>query len=95
VQRVEVTVTDRTKTILGIEATVVHDVVSEDGEVIENTFDWYVGSYEDVLMTKDYAPLESDVFEHKFYAQGIGPVLVVQVSGGSSTEKLLSFEPGG
>ena len=41
VQRVVVTVTDRTKTIQGIEATVVHDVVSEDGEVIEDTFDWF------------------------------------------------------
>jgi len=40
-QRVEVTVTDETKTILGIEARVVHDVVSEDGEVVEDTFDWY------------------------------------------------------
>jgi hypothetical protein len=40
-QRVEVTVTDRRKTILGIEATVVHDVVSEEGEVIADTFDWY------------------------------------------------------
>jgi membrane-associated phospholipid phosphatase len=40
-QRVEVTVTDRTKKILGIDATVVRDVVSEDGEVVEDTFDWY------------------------------------------------------
>jgi hypothetical protein len=40
-QRVDVTVTDRTKTILGIDATVVHDVVTEDGEVIEDTYDWY------------------------------------------------------
>ncbi len=40
-QRVEVTVTDETKTIMGIEALVVHDVVSENGEVIEDTFDWY------------------------------------------------------
>ena len=41
VQKVVVTVTDRTKTILGIQATVVHDVVSEDGEVIEDTYDWF------------------------------------------------------
>jgi hypothetical protein len=41
VQRVEVTVTDRTKTILGIPATVVHDVVSEEGKVVEDTYDWY------------------------------------------------------
>jgi hypothetical protein len=40
-QRVEVTVTDRTRTILGIDATVVRDVVSEDGAVVEDTFDWY------------------------------------------------------
>jgi hypothetical protein len=39
--RIEVTVTDRKKTILGIEATVVHDVVTEDGELKEDTFDWY------------------------------------------------------
>jgi hypothetical protein len=40
-QRVAVTVTDETKTIGGIEALVVHDVVSEDGELVEDTFDWY------------------------------------------------------
>jgi hypothetical protein len=41
VQRVEVVVTERTKTILGIGATVVHDVVTEDGKVKEDTYDWY------------------------------------------------------
>jgi hypothetical protein len=40
-KRVEVTVTDRTRTIAGIEARVVHDVVSEGGQVVEDTFDWY------------------------------------------------------
>ncbi|HEX2292165.1 MAG TPA: hypothetical protein VHH55_02560, partial [Gaiellaceae bacterium] len=40
-QRVEVTVTERTKTILGISATVVHDRVTEDGELVEDTLDWY------------------------------------------------------
>jgi hypothetical protein len=40
-QRVEVTVTTRTKEILGIDATVVHDVVSDHGQLVENTFDWY------------------------------------------------------
>jgi hypothetical protein len=41
VTRVEVTVTDQTKTIQGIESVVVHDIVTEDGEVKEDTFDWY------------------------------------------------------
>jgi hypothetical protein len=40
-QRVEVTVTDRKKTITGIDALVVHDQVTERGELIEDTLDWY------------------------------------------------------
>jgi major membrane immunogen (membrane-anchored lipoprotein) len=39
--RITATVTDTTKEVLGIRATVVHDVVSEDGEVVEDTYDWY------------------------------------------------------
>ena len=169
-QRVEVTVADETREVAGIEATVVHDVVSEDGKVIEDTYDWYAqdeagniwylgedtteydenrkpstegsweagvdgaeagvimpanpevgmafrqeyyegeaedageilsldeqvevpfGSFDNVLMTKDFTPLEPDVLEHKFYAKGIGPVLATSVSGGSGREELVSFE---
>jgi hypothetical protein len=41
-QKVVVTVTDRTKQVAnGIEARVVHDVVTEDGEFVEVTDDWY------------------------------------------------------
>jgi hypothetical protein len=168
-QRVEVTVTDRTREILGIAATVVHDVVTEDGEVAEDTYDWYAqdkdgniwylgedtkefengkvkstegsweagvdgaeagillpaepkvgmtyrqeyykgeaedaanvlsvderaevpfGRFDRVLMTKDHTPLDPSLLEHKFYAKGVGPVLVVAVSGGSDREELLSF----
>ncbi len=171
-QRVEVTVTDRTKTILGIPATVVHDIVTEGDQVIEDTFDWYAqdtwgnvwylgedtkefedgkvvstegsweagvdgaeagvvvpaspeagmayrqeyyegeaedvgeilsldeqvevpfGAFDDVVMTKDTTPLEPDVLEHKFYARGVGPVLVIALSGGGGREELISFEPG-
>jgi hypothetical protein len=169
-KRVEVTVTRRTKRILGIEARVVHDVVTEDGQIVEDTFDWYAqdtdgnvwylgedtkeyengklkstegswqagvdgaqpgivvpgqpkagmtyrqeyyegkaedaakilsldekatvpfGSFDHVLLTKDYTPLEPKVLEHKFYARGVGPVLAVTVSGGSDREELLRFE---
>jgi hypothetical protein len=41
VQRVVVTVTNRTKTVAGIEARVVRDVVTEDGVPVEVTDDWY------------------------------------------------------
>jgi hypothetical protein len=40
-RRVEVTVTDRTRTVLGVEARVVHDVLTVDGRVVEQTDDWY------------------------------------------------------
>jgi hypothetical protein len=167
--RVEVTVTKKTKTIDGIEARVVHDVVTEDGEVIEDTFDWYAqdkdgniwylgedtkefengkvvttegswehgvdgaqagillpaepkvgltyrqeyyegeaedgaevlgvdeqvtvpfGTFRQCLKTKDFTPLEPDVLEHKYYANGMGPVLAVAVRGGGGREELIAF----
>jgi hypothetical protein len=36
-----VTVMPETKVIAGVTTTVVHDVVSRDGEVLEDTWDWY------------------------------------------------------
>ena len=38
---ITVAVTHELKEILGVTCIVVHDVVEEDGEVIEDTFDWY------------------------------------------------------
>jgi hypothetical protein len=40
-QRVDVTVTNRTKTLAGIAARVIHDRVSRNGETLEDTYDWY------------------------------------------------------
>jgi hypothetical protein len=172
VQRVEVTVTDRTKSILGIPATVVHDRVTEGGAVVEDTLDWYAqdrwggvwylgedttefedgqpvskngsweagvdgaqpgliipprpevgmsyrqehlageaedearilslderaevafGSFDYLLMTRDTTPLEPTVLEHKLYAMGVGPVLVLALSGGGGREELVSYRKG-
>jgi hypothetical protein len=52
------------------------------------------GSFDGVLKTKDTTPLEPDVVEHKFYAEGIGPVLAVAISGGGGREELVSFTRG-
>ena len=41
VSKVEVTVTPDTKLIMGVATVVVHDVLKEDGQVVEDTFDWY------------------------------------------------------
>lgn len=40
-ERIVVKVLDRTKRIAGIRATVVRDIVRLDGELLEDTFDWY------------------------------------------------------
>jgi hypothetical protein len=172
--RVVVTVTDRTYEISnGIEARVVRDVVSEGGEPVEKTDDWYAqdadgnvwylgedtaefengevttragsfehgvdgaqagiimpadpepglayrqeyyageaedeaevlsldekvqveaGYYPRTLMTKDLVPTEPKVSEHKFYAEGVGPVLTLDTSGGAGREELVSFRKGG
>lgn len=174
VVRVVVEVTDEIKTISnGIEARVVRDVVSETGEAIEKTDDWYAqdsqgniwymgedtaeyengkvatragsfehgvdgaqagiimpadpkpglayrqeyykgeaedegaivsvdekvevpaGYYPHALMTKDLVPTEPRVSEHKFYVEGLGPVLALDISGGSGREELISFREGG
>jgi hypothetical protein len=169
-QRVVVTVTDEMKEISGTRARVVHDVVTEDGAVVEDTFDWYAqdkdgnlwylgeetkayedgkvastagswqagvdgaepglilpanpsvgmsyrqeyykgeaedaaeilsldewtqvpaGAYEHLLMTKDFTRLEPDVLEHKFYARGVGPVLALNVGGGTGREELIELQ---
>jgi len=41
VETIVVTVTSEKRTILGVPCTVVHDVAMIDGEVIEDTYDWY------------------------------------------------------
>jgi hypothetical protein len=169
-QRVEVTVTSKTKKILGIDARVVHDIATSNGQVQEDTYDWYAqddqgnvwymgedtkeykdgtvastegswqggvdgaqpgilvpahpnpgmayrqeyykgqaedgaqvlrlgmrvkgpaGMFDHVLVTKEYTPLEPDVVEHKFYAPGVGQVLAITVSGGTSRQELLQFK---
>jgi len=169
-QKVVVTVTNRTKTVAaGITGRVVRDVVTEDGEPVEITDDWYAqdecgnvwylgedtteyengkqvskagsweagvdgaqagiimqakprvgleyrqeyyageaedaarilsleeqaevpaGHFTNVLLTKDFTPLEPRVLEYKLYAKGVGPVLVIAISGGADREELVRF----
>ena len=52
------------------------------------------GRYRHTLMTLETSPLEPDVLETKFYARGIGPVLAVDISGGTDREELVSFRAG-
>jgi hypothetical protein len=172
-QRVVVTVTDKTKQIAnGVEARVVHDVVSEGGKPVEITDDWYAqdsegniwymgedtaeyengkvvtragsfeagvdgaqpgialpaspepgmtyrqeyyaghaedeakvlaldskaevpfGQFKDVLQTRDTNPLEPKVEENKLYVRDVGPVLTLDLSGGTGREELLAYTSG-
>jgi hypothetical protein len=52
------------------------------------------GHFPQVLMTQDTNPLEPKVYELKFYARDVGPVLAVSVSGGTDREELLSYKNG-
>jgi hypothetical protein len=169
--QVVVTVSSETREIAnGVTARIVRDTVTEDGEVVEDTFDWYAqdadgniwylgedtaefedgkittragsfeagvdgalpgiivpadpkpglayrqeyykgeaedngevlsvrelaevpfGSFEDALLTKDTITIQPDVLEYKLYAPGVGPVLVLGVSGGAGREELVKRE---
>ncbi len=171
-EHIEVEVLAETRVVAGITATVVRDTASEDGEVIEDTYDWYAqdkdgnvwylgedtkeyedgkvsstagsweagvdgaqpgvimwtnpevgkgyrqeyyqdeaedmaevteagasesvpyGGFEDLLVIKEWTPLEPDVVENKYYARGIGVVLEEIVQGGGARTELTSFTPG-
>ena len=50
------------------------------------------GSFDDVLKTLDYSPLEPDVVEHKFYAPGVGLIKEIKPDTGEVVE-LVSMTP--
>ena len=66
----------------------------DNGEVLstDEMADVPHGHFEDMLLTKDTITIEPDVLEYKLYAKGVGPVMVLGVSGGSSVESLLNVD---
>lgn len=48
------------------------------------------GQFDQVLLTKDTITIEPDVLEYKLYAPGVGPVLILGVSGRGGREDLVS-----
>jgi hypothetical protein len=172
-EKIVVHVTDRTREIMGITATVVRDRAFVDGALVEDTFDWFAqdragnvwylgeatkeydggkvvstagsweagvggaqpgivmlgaprlgdryrqeyyrgeaedmaqvmqrdasvngpeGSFDHVLVTEDWTPLEPKVRENKFYARGVGVVLERRTKGGSEVLRLVEFRSPG
>lgn len=161
-ERIEIEILRETRQVMGITATVMRDTVYLNGELIEDTYDWFAqdkagnvwylgedvknyengqlkdtagsweagvdgalpgiimyadhaahigetyrqeyyqgeaedmaellsvsesvtvpyGSFDNVVQTKDYTPLEPGLLEHKYYAQGIGVVKTVNLNTG-------------
>lgn len=172
VERVEDYVTRDTKEVLGVKCVVLRDRVTVDGELVEETLDWFAqdregnvwyfgeetkdyengevvstagsfeagkngakpgivmkanprvgdsyrqeqyegeavdvaevlslservsvpyGSFDNVLLTKDWNPLQPDVLEHKYYAPGVGPIGSVEVVGGPERVELVEIRTG-
>jgi hypothetical protein len=168
-ERVETYVTHDTKRILGVNCVVVRDRVLADGELVEETLDWYAqdrsgnvwyfgedsreydegalvgtkgsweagvdgavggiimpahpqagdsyqqeyyageaedmakvvsltesaavpfGSFDNLLKTEEWTPLEPGIVEQKYYASGVGLVLEVMVQGGSGRVELVAI----
>jgi hypothetical protein len=170
IQHQYVTVTNDIKIIQGVAATVVHDVVKENGIVVEDTYDWYgqdkkgnvwylgeatrartdtgwstegsweagvhgacagivmhsdfaahlgesyrqeylkgvaedagknldtnvtvkikYGTFKHCVKTAEFSRLEPGIIEHKYYAPGIGNILVVGAKGVREREELVRF----
>ncbi|HEX6421513.1 MAG TPA: hypothetical protein VFZ77_23620 [Acidimicrobiales bacterium] len=172
-ERIEVVVTGDRRRVMGIDAVVVRDTVTVDGELAEDTYDWFAqdaagnvwylgeesteyedgeavgteGSWEagvdgalpgivmpaapavgdayrqefyegeaedlaevlaldgratirgqarsDLLVTREWNPLEPGTVEEKSYAAGIGLVLEVVTAGGEGRIELVEFTAGG
>jgi len=66
----------------------------DNGEVlsINEMADVPFGHFEEMLLTKDTITIEPDVLEYKLYARGVGPVLILDVAGGSGREELVNVD---
>jgi hypothetical protein len=65
------------------------------GEVLEvgGTKAIGLGSYDGVLRTEDWTPLEPEVIEEKTYAPGVGLIHETKVAGGDAEIELIGFTP--
>ena len=57
----------------------------DNGQIVSVTAmaDSPFGHFQDVVMTRDTITTSPDVVQFKFYAKGVGPMLVLDVSGGA------------
>lgn len=67
------------------------DVAEDMAQVIgfEDSFCVRYGCFEDVLVTKEWTPLERGVVENKYYAKGVGFIFGEMVKGGDEQTELV------
>ena len=67
------------------------DIAEDMAQVIgfEASFCVRYGCFEDVLVTKEWTPLERGVVENKYYAKGVGFIFGVMVKGGDEQTELV------
>ena len=51
------------------------------------------GTFEEVITTQDWTPLEPEVIEHKQYTPGIGKLTEEKTAGGEDVSELVEFTP--
>lgn len=47
------------------------------------------GSFDDLLLTREWSPLDPGTVEQKYYAEGVGFILGVMVKGGDERTELV------
>ena len=62
------------------------EVLTLDAAGLNDAVDVPYGSFENVLLTKDWAPVEPNVLEHKYYARDVGLIGAEKVVGGSEDQ---------
>lgn len=49
------------------------------------------GSFDRVLLIKEWNPQEPEILEHKYYAPSVGPITAAEVAGGSNRVELVDL----
>ena len=69
------------------------EVISLNGAALNDAVSTPYDSFgDDVLVTKDWNPLEPDILERKYYAPGIGLISETKVTGPSEKVELIDFK---
>jgi hypothetical protein len=70
------------------------EVLSLDASGLNDAVSVPYGSFGNVLMTKEWNPLEPAVLEYKYYAPGTGLIGEEQILGGTDTSELVDIRTG-